>query len=561
MDVQQDDTLQLVAERAGNKLKVTAQRGATVIHMDTLDPASANRRRGFTKALCAKVPALQADDIDAQLLRLADTTSTANPTVAGPAELDLSRIIRPEQFYTPDVAGLTVPVVSDMGGKPAARWMTYLRWSDGRHECRPLDRCLELPDGARLWVHPIPGEPSMTSPSAWSAGARRDWLSGAQAPDPAAVFKAVCERIAYYIDLPPELAAGTTATLALWVVLTYCYQAWGAVPYLYVGGPMGSGKSRLFEILARLVFRALVSSNMTGPALFRTLHDRGGTLLYDEAERLRQASPDQQELVSMLLAGYKRGGQATRLEPVGDSFRPVAFDVYGPKALACIAGLPPALASRCIPVMMFRAGPDSPKPRRRIDADPAEWWRLRDDLHALALEYGATWPDLAGRTDVCPAGIDGRSYELWQPLLALAGWVQENGADGLLPLMQQHAQATVETAKDDQVPDADEVLLEVMTEFVKCGSQPTPGEILARARDRDASTFDKWIAATVSRRLKTYGIATPKKSHGERRYKDVTSQAMLRIQKHYGIDLGITDPHPETSTPIDPRATHSEAVK
>jgi hypothetical protein len=344
-------------------------------------------------------------------------------------------------------------------------------------------------------------------------------------------------------------------------MLTYCYQAWGAVPYLYVGGPIGLGKSRLFEIVARLVFRPLVSSSMTGPALFRTLHDRGGTLLYDEAERLRQASPDQQELVSMLLAGYKRGGQATRLEPVGDSFRSLAFDVYGPKALACIAGLPPALASRCIPVMMFRAAPDSPKPRRRIDADPAGWQSLRDNLHALALEHGATWLELAQRTDVCPAGADGRSYELWQPLLALAAWVEGHGADGLLRLMQRHALAIVEAGKDDQVPEADEVLLEVLTEQVRCGNQPTPGNILSTAKERDPATFEKWVAQTVSRRLKNYGIPTPKKSHGERRYKDVSLQTLLRIQKHYGIDLGIADPHPEASTSIDPRATRSEVVK
>ena len=70
-------------------------------------------------------------------------------------------------------------------------------------------------------------------------------------------------------------------------MLTYCYPAWDAVPYLFVGGPLGSGKSRLFEVLGRLVFRPLSSSNMTGAALFRTLHSQGGCLLLDEAERLR----------------------------------------------------------------------------------------------------------------------------------------------------------------------------------------------------------------------------------------------------------------------------------
>src|SRR5262249_31299489 len=158
-----------------------------------------------------------------------------------------------------------------------------------------LDKCIELPDESRLWIYPIPGTPPMNSPPAWSSSERKTWLQGATAPDPVLVFKEVCERIAFYIELPPDVAAGMVATLTLWSLLTYCFQAWDAVPYLYVGGPMGSGKSTLFGILNRLVYRPLASSNLTAPALFRTLHDRGGTLLFDEAERLRQTTPDQQE--------------------------------------------------------------------------------------------------------------------------------------------------------------------------------------------------------------------------------------------------------------------------
>jgi hypothetical protein len=390
----------------------------------------------------------------------------------------------------------------------------------------------------------------------WSAAARRAWLGGAAAPDPADLFRRLCERLAHFLDLPAETAAGTTATLALWTLLTYCFQAWGAVPYLYIGGPLSSGKSRVFEILARLVFRALATSNLTGPALFRTLHDRGGTLLYDEAERLRHATPDQQEILSMLLAGYKRGGQATRLEPVGDSFRPVAFEVFGPKALACVAGLPPTLASRCIPLTMFRAGPNSAKPARRIDADPAVWQALRDDLHALALEHGPDWQLLAARTDVCPPGIHGRAQELWQPILALAEWMQTHGAQGLLGVVQGHALATVDSDKDDAVPEFDETLLEILAVFVSSGDKPTPGEILTRAKECDPATFEKWPAQAVSRRLKAYGIATPRKSHGQRRYRDVTLDQLRRVQDHYGIDLGIAAPqsHPRTSPLVEPVA-------
>jgi hypothetical protein len=262
-------------------------------------------------------------------------------------------------------------------------------------------------------------------------------------------------------------------------------------------------------------------------------------MLYDEAERLRQATPDVQELLSVFQAGYKRGGCATRLEPVGDGFRPARFDVFGPKALACIAGLPPTLASRCISVPMFRSPGNSSKPKRRLDADPGGWQALRDDLHALALEYGPTWVDLATRADVVPTGIAGRSYELWQPLLALAGWLQDRGADGLLGLLQQHALSRLASDRDDAVPEADEVLLELLAEAVRESRPPTPGELLKAAKERDEVTFKLWQPAGVSRRLKSYGIPTPKKANGERR-----AAIPGRDARDHAADRGAVRPRP-----------------
>src|SRR5262249_1245580 len=156
---------------------------------------------------------------------------------AGTEEVDVSRIVRPEQFYTADLSGLAVPRVQLHDGRPTARWYLYLRWADGRREHRELTKYIDLADGQRLWVQPIPGEPPMKTAQGWSEGSRRAWLQGATAPAPADLFKQMCERIAHHLDLSPDTAPGMTATLALWSMLTYCYQAWDALPYLYVGGP------------------------------------------------------------------------------------------------------------------------------------------------------------------------------------------------------------------------------------------------------------------------------------------------------------------------------------
>ncbi|HUT58009.1 MAG TPA: hypothetical protein VNA25_09195 [Phycisphaerae bacterium] len=68
----------------------------------------------------------------------------------------------------------------------------------------------------------------------------------------------------------------------------------------------------------------------------------------------------------------------------------------------------------------------------------------------------------------CPPGAlrenGGRDFELWQPLLALASWIEEAGALGLLGLFQEHALATIDSARDDQAPDHDETLLRLLAE-------------------------------------------------------------------------------------------------
>jgi hypothetical protein len=350
------------------------------------------------------------------------------------------------------------------------------------------------------------------------------------------MFRRLCDRIDAFLDLPPAHARGVIATLALWIILTYNHLAWDAVPYLFIGGPYGSGKTRLFEILMRLAFRPFMSSSLTGPALFRTLHERGGVLLFDEAERLKETNaPEVGEIRSMLLAGYKRGGHATRMEASGDSFRTVSFDVYGPKAIACIEGPPPALASRCIRTMMFRAAPDSMKPRRRIDADPAIWQALRDDLHAVAINHGRVWLRLAGRSKVCPE-MSGRDYELWQPLLAIAAWIEDDGEDGLLQVVQQHALATIEAGREEQIPHADEILIRILASLIRNGSCPTCGEILAIAKQQEPEFFQRWTARKISSYLARYGLETVP-TNGKHRYREVTVADLRKIQKNYGFDL------------------------
>ena len=524
---------------------LTARLAGDVLHVEKLDLGKSKQRAAFATAVCDGRPGIDRKALEGELLKLAAELASKPeepPTdFSALPEIDASRIVRPERFVTPEVCGLAVPTMTTTGDRVAGRWQLYLRWADGRRERRPLGPSIDLPDGGRLYVHPEPSSPTPAMKPGWTAPARKRWLDGESPPNPADVFKRLCERVAYFLDLPRQQAPGITATLGCWVILTYCYLAWPAVPYLFVGGPLSSGKSRLFDVLARLVFRALTSSNMSAASLFRTLHSNGGTVLLDEAERLRNTrDPDVSEILSMLLAGHKAGGTATRLEPLGESgFRTVSFHVYAPKALACISGLPPALASRAIPIVMFRAGPKSPKPRRRIDADPGRWQRLRDDLHALVLEHGPTFLELPTRDNVCPE-MSGRDFDKWQPLLAIGSWLQEAGALGLLGLMQEYALESIDAGRDDQIGDADEILLRILADKRANLETPQPKEILEAAQEAEPNGFRRWTAKGVANALRRYGLATNTYA-GRRVYGKVTLADLARIENVYGLALGLPE--------------------
>lgn len=538
-------TLEFGPRGRNGTVTLTAKQGNEILAVESLNLTKPRQRAAFAQTVCKGRQGIDAAVLESELLRMAaelvDKPDGAPADLGVLPELDVSRIVRPERFITPEVSGLAVPTTTAFGDRVSGRLVLYLQWVDGKRERRALGTTIDLPGGGRLWIHPEPCEPTASMRPGWSQPARKRWLEGEPAPNPADVFAGVCERLAYFLDVPKSEAPGVAATLALWVILTYCYQAWPALPYLYIGGPLASGKSRVFDVLSRLVFRPLGSSSMTGPTLFRTLHTSGGTLLLDEAERLRDTrDPGVGEIVSMLLAGYKNGGTATRLEPVGDTFKTVSFQVFAPKALACIAGLPPVLASRCIPVTMFRAAPGSDKPKRRIDADPEGWHRLRDGLHALSLEHGPEFLAMGDRGDVCPPGIDGRQYELWQPLLALGAWVEEAGAHGLLALLQEHALATIDAGRDDATPDHDEILLRILAQAVGFGERPTPGEILVKAQESEPAAFRNWSARAVAEHLKRYQLTTIK-TDGRKRYARVSLDDLKRIQTNYNIDLDFQD--------------------
>lgn len=232
-----------------------------------------------------------------------------------------------------------------------------------------------------------------------------------------------------------------TDLLASYVLVTYFWDLWNAVPYLHLWGTRESGKSNVATLLTALAFNAEKASSQSQAVLFRSAHANRGLRVLEEAESLSDPKPgtDAEALRLISNDGYKRGAKVYRMEGEGASLQPRGFDVFGPKVFASIDTLEYVLASRCVQVHMVRAtlGDLKASGVRDLVQDAAEAERaiaeLRDALYVALLTrvedvakagaWLAKWPGLGH--------LGGRQREMWMPLLAVTFAAQVEDAEEL----------------------------------------------------------------------------------------------------------------------------------
>ena len=147
--------------------------------------------------------------------------------------------------------------------------------------------------------------------------------------------------------------------ITLWILFSYLIDIFDYAPRLAITSPeMRCGKSTLVELLSQLVRRALSCSNISPPAIFRTIDWAGPTLLMDELDSYIKAGNAEgaEELRGILNSGHSRASAyVIRLVPVGEgNFEPRRFSTFTPIVQALIGRLPVTLMDRSIPIAMKR---------------------------------------------------------------------------------------------------------------------------------------------------------------------------------------------------------------
>jgi Protein of unknown function (DUF3631) len=300
--------------------------------------------------------------------------------------------------------------------------------------------------------------------------------------------------------------------LALWVIHTHLFEAAAYTPYIYVRAPeKGSGKSRVLEI-AELVAHNPFKMHSPSAAAIYAVSNGAFTLHIDEVDTIFGGKKNEVARAA-LNAGFHLGGTIPRFSHKKGEMV-TEYNVFCPKLLSGIDGIPDTIADRSIEILMERRATETRLPRFREEDVKVEVSRLNEVLAKLH-----NTPELikilTNAKPSVPDELSDRQMDISEPLLAIAD-LAGNGWGAIA------REALVELFTAEKLADESfgvTLLTDVQTVF---GTEIklTTVELLTRliALETGSPWAEKWeskmrsgcvstCASQLARFLKPYGIA------------------------------------------------------
>jgi len=129
-----------------------------------------------------------------------------------------------------------------------------------------------------------------------------------------------------YVDCSEEFLT----IVSHYVLFSYFYKDYQAIPYLRVIWDYWSGKSQLLNVVWKLCYNPMFMNGSASLATtFRVMEKVKWTLIYDEADV--KGSDTTNEFIKILNNGYQKWMPVLRAE--WDDFEPTAFNVFCPKVI------------------------------------------------------------------------------------------------------------------------------------------------------------------------------------------------------------------------------------
>ncbi len=301
-------------------------------------------------------------------------------------------------------------------------------------------------------------EPRAPYEKRWREADIERFLAGDD-PDPGQTFNRLLEAVQRHIGFKEATKA---ELLSIWCMGSYLFPLFGAYPYLHLYGPQGWARTQTMALATRVACNMVPSSAVAPRNMFRLVQYSRCGLALDEVENLR-GSPHQgaQDLLRFLRAGYKEDGRAEVWEDEpGQGSHLRLREAYSPKIVASTGDIEDILAGRCIPLDM-RSSEGAGSSGLELSDDAEDWPGIRHELYCFALGHFQEVRRLYLDDAAINISLE-RDNELWLPLLAVAKFLEERGADGVWDRMMRYAVDACGSASEGLTREFDVALIRAL---------------------------------------------------------------------------------------------------
>ena len=259
--------------------------------------------------------------------------------------------------------------------------------------------------------------------------------------------------------------------LAVWVLHTYVYERRDTVAYVAIESPeKRCGKTTLLSVLAAMVHKPLISSNITVSALFRAIDTLRPTLFIDEGDTFLAGSTTIRGIINsgntwrtayvLRMAKSKKSRVQPDTAPAaeGSDAALKRYNCWCPKVIAMIGQVPDTIADRSIVILMARKlVSESREPLAELNTT-----NIKAKCARFALDSGQT---IAQYEKIRGEGLNDRAADTFDPLYVIARFAGNEWEQKL------HAAALFLSPNARPQSSGMELLLDILSIFILTGNE------------------------------------------------------------------------------------------
>ena len=329
--------------------------------------------------------------------------------------------------------------------------------------------------------------------------------------------------------------------IATWILATYISDRFQYMAILWITSPlMRCGKSRLVDLIDKLVWKSSGSVVNTSLAALYYMTAEGCTFLADEVENLKNSDREQfGAIMGIINAGFAKGATVRRMVQIEGEWVQKKFPVYGPKVLSGIATVTDTIRDRSLPIRMIRKSRTEKVVRFNLRREAQKLNDLQAAIALWAKENGEAieriYDDLPDQPELI--GCDDRFLDIVDPLLSIVKFADAESANGRKRIIDELMPLLIDLGGqrgDSQSDEATAALLGLLETELAGSAKTFVGSADLHEKMKETSGL-QWIGSTkaMATFLSKFDLVSRQNSAGKKRGYEITREVLEDLKLRY----------------------------